>query len=51
MIMIKMHCQWSATPWWISTIEMFAEFGGHAAIFADEAGFVLPNYVFIGYKL
>jgi hypothetical protein len=30
---------------------MFAEFGGHAAIFADEAGFMLPNYAFIGYKL
>ena len=26
---------------------MLAKFGGHAALFADEAGFILPNSVFM----
>ena len=26
---------------------MLAKFGGHPAIFADEAGFILPNSVFM----
>ena len=26
---------------------MLAKFGGHAALFADEAGFILPTHVFM----
>jgi len=26
---------------------VLAKFGGHAALFADEAGFILPNSVFM----
>jgi hypothetical protein len=28
-------------------MEVLAKFGGHAALFADEAGFILPNSVFM----
>ena len=33
-----MHCPWFAAPWQIGAIEMQATFGGHAAMFGDDAG-------------
>ena len=41
------HCPLFVTAWWTDAFEMFANFGGHVAMFADEAGFILPNSVLV----
>jgi hypothetical protein len=35
---VMMHCPWFAAPWQVGAMEIYANFGGHAAMFGDEAG-------------